>query len=88
MPDCIILYDDQNSLVCPYGWDDDCDGAVACIIGKQAVAVFPDHKAARKAIAISTAWARLNKELGKPACEDFTDPMFRKFIRIVRLAAK
>lgn len=84
----IIVYFNNDSLTVPYQWDDDCEGAVEAWDGQKPIAVFPDRKTAQKAIAVSTAWNRLLQAQGKTFNEDFTDPKFRKPIRIVPLKAE
>jgi len=81
----IIVYDDGQSLTIPQQWDDDCEGAVESWDSTNPIAVFPDRKAARKAIAVSVAWNRLLKEQGETFNEDFTSPESRKRLRIVPL---
>ena len=76
----IIVFDDDQGVCVPFGWDSECDGAVECHSGK--VALFSDRKAARKAIDISAKNAALMKAQGKPANEDFFPPC-RKNIRIL-----
>ena len=80
-PGFIVIYDNEDGFVSPYGWDDDCEGAISCF--GDTVAMFPDRKSALKAIRISTAFAKLNKAQGKPTNIDFIDPPFR--IKIVPL---
>jgi len=67
----IVVYDDEQSLCIPYAWDEDCKGALVAICGKQNAACFNSRKAARKAINISTAFARLKKTQGESVCDDF-----------------
>lgn len=80
----IVVFDDEQGLCVPMGWDTDCDGAVcAC---HDSVALFPDRTAARKAIRVSTAFAKLCVEQGVPANDDFTTG--RKNLRILPLQAR
>lgn len=58
----IVIYDDEMGVVSPLQWDADCEGAIHCWCGSDPIAVFPDRKAARKAIAVSEAWNRLLAE--------------------------
>ncbi len=81
-PGFIVVYDDEMGLCVPFGWDDDCAGAIASAI-RQPVAAFPDRKAARKAITISTRYARLCEAQGIPPNTDFTDGV--KNVKILAL---
>jgi len=67
----IVVFDDEQGLCIPYGWDEECDGALSAICGKDTVACFGSRKTARAAINISCAFAKLEKIQGKNACEDF-----------------
>lgn len=78
MPACIVVYDDEGSLCLPYTFDPDCEGAVCNADGP--VALFPDRKAARKAIRISTKFAELQLAQGVPCNEDFVN--YKRFIKI------
>lgn len=81
----IVLYDDENGgLVIPYGWSDDCEGAVEPF--SQSVALFETRKLANQAITISRRFAELQKAQGKPFNTDFTEG--RKFLRIVPATEK
>ena len=75
---CMVVFDDGQCLYVPMGWDTDCDGALCCV--GDAV-VFPDRTAARRAINISTAYAKLRKSQGLPWNEDFIET-----IRHVKIA--
>ena len=66
----IVIYDDEQGLTTPMGWDDDCEGAI-CAFGDH-VATFPTRQAARHAITISRRFAQLNEAQGKPVNTDFT----------------
>ncbi len=66
----IVLYDDQMGVCWPMGPDDGCDGAI-CAMQSGKVATFSSRAAARKAIQVSAAYAKLLKAQGKPANEDF-----------------
>ncbi len=79
----IVAYDNGYGYVCPMGWDDACEGALSGLAG---VAVFDSRADARKAIRISTAFARLCAEQGKPVNTDFTEGL--KHIYIWPLARK
>lgn len=76
----IVLWDDEMGVCCPMGWDDDCDGALCCIT--DSVAIFPDRKAARRAIDISAKFAQLRRSQGKPVNLDFIGDA-RKNLRVV-----
>jgi hypothetical protein len=76
----IVLWDDQQGVNCPMGWDADCAGAICCM--NDSVAIFSDRKAARKAIAISTKYALLCRAQGKPVNLDFLGEC-RKNLRVV-----
>lgn len=65
----IVVFDDAASIVCPMGPDPDCSGALESFRGS--VAVFDSRQAARRAIRISAAQARLRKEQGLPVNDDF-----------------
>jgi len=81
----IVIYDDEMGVVSPLQWDADCEGAIHCWCGSDPIAVFPDRKAARKAIAVSEAWNRLLKAQGETFNNDFTDPKMRKRLKVVAL---
>lgn len=76
----IVLWDDEMGVCCPMGWDEDCDGALCCIT--DSVAIFPDRKAARRAINISAKFAQLRRTQGKPVNLDFIGDA-RKKLRVV-----
>jgi hypothetical protein len=65
---CMVLYDNEQVACVPMGWDTDCDGALCCA-GRPVV--FPNRAAARRAIRISIAHARLRMAQGRPWNEDF-----------------
>ena len=67
----IVVFFDGDCLHIPMTRDKDCEGALQCSNIYDPVAVFPDRAAARKAIKISTAFAKLCKEQGKAANDDF-----------------
>lgn len=69
----IVVFDDDQGMCVPMGWDADCEGAVCATSSR--VALFPTRAAARQAIRISTAWARLRKAQGRPENTDFTDAL-------------
>lgn len=77
----IVVYDDGQGVEFAYGWDSDCDGALAY---SRPVVVFPDRKAARRAIRISAAHAKLLIEQGIIASDDSDFiPPYQANIRIV-----
>lgn len=78
-----VNYDDDGVLDAMYTFDADVPGGVRGRGTNEPVALFPDRKAARRAIRISELAARLAKERGEPAPEEFIDPKHRKCIRIV-----
>lgn len=80
----IVVWDDEQSLVVPMTWDEECDGAIHSD-GNGIVALFESRIEARKAIKISTLNARLRIAQGSAADTDFTETP--GFIRI-RPAAK
>lgn len=65
----IVVYDDEGGLCIPMGQSSDCEGAIAA--SSTCVALFGDKRQARRAIRISTQYARLCREQGKPANDDF-----------------
>lgn len=65
----IVVWDDQQGVCAPLGWDEDCEGAICC--DGDSVAIFASRKAARKAIDISAKFAALCKAQGRPANDDF-----------------
>ena len=78
----IIVWDDEQGLVVPMGFNRDCAGAVCAIGNKDKVALFTDRQAARRAIDISAKFAALCKAQGKPANDDFLGEC-RKNLRVV-----
>ena len=81
----IIVWDDQQGVCFPMGWDEDCDGAL-CGFSKT-VAVFADRKEAKAAINVSTKFALLQKAMGRPVNEDVLGEC-KKNLKIVPLAPK
>lgn len=69
MPACIVVYDDDQTLCIPYGFSQDCEGALCMSDGP--VALFADRKQAKAAIRISVKYAELRKAQGMAANEDF-----------------
>lgn len=82
----IVLFD-NGELVFPMGWDADYAGAICCTGAHDSVAVFADRKAARQAIRVSVAFAKLRKAAGQPANEDFLTNVAQQ-IHIVPLRNK
>lgn len=80
----IVAFDDEMGACWPMGWDKDCPGAICCY--SKAVALFPDRASARKAIRISTAYAKLCKAQGKPASDDFLDGL--RCVRVIPCEAQ
>lgn len=68
----IVVYSDDSAIQSPMTWDADCEGALCCSCANDSIALFTSRADARKSIRISTAYARLQKEQGKPHGEDFT----------------
>ena len=75
---CIVMFDDQMGVCAPMGWDTDCDGAL-CYAGSPVV--FPNRAAARKAINVSRAFARLERAQGRRHNSDFLEAI--KHVKIV-----
>jgi hypothetical protein len=76
---CIVVYDDEQGICAPLGWDTDCEGALCCV---EPVVVFPDRNAARKAINVSARYNDLCREQGKSNRNTDFDPECRPYIRI------
>lgn len=81
----IAIYDDGDCIISPMGWNEDCDGAIesAC----PSVALFATRSDARKAIRISTAFARLNEAQQGTANTDFLPPCLKN-VKIRPLEAR
>lgn len=75
----VVIWDDNICISVLMSWDDDCEGALCC--GSGPIAIFPTRKEARKAINISTLYAKLCRAQGKPANDDFLSGHI--FLRIV-----
>lgn len=58
---CIVCFDDEQGLESPYGWDPECTGALSC---SDQLVVFPNRRAAQRAIRISRAHAKLRQAQG------------------------
>ncbi len=69
---CIVVFDDEQGLCCPMAADPDTQGGLCA--GDGPVVVFHDRAAARRAIRISAAKARLCKAQGLPPNDDFLPP--------------
>lgn len=76
----MVVFDDEMGVCAPMGLDADCDGALCANSGP--VALFTSRADARRAIRISTAYAKLRKEQGLPVNEDFLGAL--TFVRIVK----
>lgn len=76
----IVCWDDQMGACWPMGKDPDCDGAL-CALHTGKIAMFSSRAAARKAIKVSAAYAKLRKAQGLPANEDFREAIAN--VRIV-----
>ncbi len=76
----VVLWDDEQGVCCPMGWDEDCEGSLCCI--NKTIAIFDSRKAARKAINISAKYSHLCLAQGKPVNLDFVGKA-RKNLRIV-----
>lgn len=83
---CIVVFDDSDKggMIVPFAWDPDCAGAICCFGRGEPVAMFDDRPAARKAIRVSVAFAKLQIAQGKPANTDFTTDL--KKVHVVPLA--
>ena len=79
----IVMFDDGMGIIVPYGWDDDCEGALSGAADH--VAVFESREKARDAIRISRAYASLCEAQGKVANSDFTSDGDKRAIKIVPL---
>ena len=79
MSSYIVVFDDEQDACWPMCWDDSCAGAL-CVLTAGPIALFDSRAAARRAIRISTAYAKLCQAQGKPANEDFLDCI--KFVKV------
>lgn len=80
----IVVFDDEQSACWPMCWDEDCKGALCAPTWPESrtnIALFTSRAAARKAIRVSTAYARLCVEQGEPANDDFLEG--HKHVRVV-----
>jgi hypothetical protein len=66
----IVCWDDQMGACWPMGKDAGCEGAL-CALHNGKIVMFSSRADARKAIKVSTAYAKLRKAQGLPANEDF-----------------
>lgn len=81
----IVVFEDGMGICVPMALDKDCAGALVGMTGSDPIALFDSRSDARKAIRISTAYAKLCAAQGLPANEDFlTCP---KSVRVVPCAA-
>ena len=67
----MVVFDDEQGVCAPMGWDAECPGAL-CSAGVLPAVLFPSRKEARAAIKVSVAFARLCQAQGRPVNEDFT----------------
>ena len=81
----IVVFDDEQGAFWPMGWDTSCDGALSTMTD-MTVALFADKAAARKAIRISAAYAKLRHAQGLPENTDFTDGA--KCLKLVKILPK
>ena len=75
----LVTWDDHQGCCAIMCRDTDCEGAI-CAMGDKP-ALFTSRAAARRAIRISTKFAELQIEQGKPANDDFLGG--RKNLRIL-----
>lgn len=75
----IVVYDSGDGACWPMGWDRDCKGALCALLDH--VAIFGSRAAARTAIKISTAYAKLCVAQGQIGNGDFIEGI--KNVRIV-----
>lgn len=68
----IVCWDDEMGACWPMGRDEDCDGAL-CSMHDGKIVMFLSRSDARRAIKISTAYAKLCKAQGLVANEDFLE---------------
>lgn len=80
----IVVYDSGDGACWPMGWDRDCDGAISAML--DTVAIFDSRAAARTAIRISTAYAKLCEAQDRPANDDFLGGI--RCVRIVPCVAE
>jgi hypothetical protein len=66
----IVVFDSDDNIF-PMTADADCEGAICIACNKCEIALFDSPADARKAIAISKAFAQLQRLQGKPANTDF-----------------
>lgn len=77
-PYFIVIFDDGMGASWPMGWDSDCIGALCAI---HPPVLFKTRIDARRAILISTRFAKLQSAQGKPFNTDFTDGI--KYVKVV-----
>lgn len=80
----IVCWDDGMGACWPMGRDEDCDGAL-CALHTGKIVMFSSRAAARKAIKVSTAYAKLRKAQGLQANDDFLEGIAN--VRIVECEA-
>jgi len=69
----IVVYDDDSGCYASMTWCPDCEGALEYAGPKDDVIVFPTRALARRAIDISSCYARLLKAQGKVHNTDFLE---------------
>ena len=69
----IVCWDDEMGTCWPMGRDVDCEGALCALHTGKMIAMFSSRAAARKAIKVSTAYAKLRKTQGLPPNDDFLE---------------
>jgi len=67
----VVFQQTEDDSVFPMAAESDCKGALCC--ADQDPLLFDSRKAARKAIEISKAFARLEKAQGLPYSQDFVE---------------
>ena len=76
----IVCWDDEMGACMPMQRDDDCQGAL-CGQYNGSVVLFKSRADARKAIRVSTAFAKLLRAQDKPTNDDFLDGL--RHVKIV-----
>lgn len=67
----VVIITDDALFHNPLTWNDECAGSLRCSSPDDTAALFTSRADARKAIRISSAFARLEKEQGPIFNEDF-----------------
>ncbi|MBC2594899.1 hypothetical protein H5P28_11585 [Ruficoccus amylovorans] len=78
---CMVIFNDNQGLCDPYGWDRECKGALTSYDKDTPPVVFPNRQQARKAITVSRRYAELQTAQGEPANTDFIEAV--RCIKIV-----